>query len=234
MNLTCYIIDDEPLAIEVIGTHAAEWPDLDVVDTFRNAMEAFRALGERPVDVIFLDIEMPRLTGLDLLRALTDPPLVVLTTAHREYAVDGFALDVVDYLVKPVRFERFARAMAKVERRAGSEGAGAGNDGSAHDAALTILVDRRKMRLPIANITWVESRRDRVEIHTGSRTLSTYYSLTELTEELEPHGFIRIHRSFLVAHDRIESWSATEVIVDGESLPIGRTYRAHVMGQLES
>lgn len=233
MSLTCYIIDDEPLAIEVIEAHAEAWPELSVAGTFRNAVEAFRALGERSVDVIFLDIEMPQLTGLEMLRSLADPPLVVLTTAHREYAVDGYTLDVVDYLVKPVRFERFAQAMAKVERRLGSSGDDV-TAGEPRDPSLTILVDRRRMRLPIDEITWIESRRDRVEIHTENRTLSTYRNLSDLAEELEPCGFIRIHRSFLVSRERIDSWSATEVVLGGRSLPIGRTYRRAVSRLLEA
>lgn len=227
MNMTCTIIDDEPLAIEVIEAHAASFADLEVVDTFRNAVDAFRALGDRPVDVVFLDIEMPRLSGLDLIRSLPDPPLVVLTTAHRDYAVEGFELDVVDYLVKPVRFERFARAVARVRRRLDPPT-------EQPEDSLTISVDRRNVRIPVADIAWIESRRDRVEIHTASKTWTARENLKDLAERLEPRGLIRIHRSFIAALGRIDSWSAGEVVVEGKTLPIGRTYRQAVARALGS
>lgn len=226
MNVTCYIIDDEPLAIEVVETHAASFPDVDVVATFRNAVDAFSALGDRPVDVIFLDIEMPRLSGLDLIRSLPRPPLVILTTAHREYAVDGFELDVVDYLVKPVRFERFARAMARLRRRLDPPAEQPGD-------SLTIMVDRRTVRIQVSDILWIESSRDRVDIHTTSKTWTARENLKDLADRLEPHGLIRIHRSFIAALGRIDSWSATEVVVEGKTLPIGRTYRQVVARALE-
>lgn len=225
MNMTCYIVDDEPLAIEVIKTHAASFADLEVVDTFRNAVDAFRALEDRPVNVLFVDIEMPRVSGLDLIRSLPNPPLVILITAHREYAVDGFELDVLDYLVKPVRFERFARAVARARRRLKPPGVPI-------DEFLEITVGRRNVRIPVSEIVWIESRRDCVDIHARSGTRTARENVKDLAERLERHGLIRIHRSFMVARHHIESWSAGEVVAGGRTLPIGRTYRQVVAQEL--
>lgn len=215
--MTCYIIDDEPLAIEVIQAHAASFGDLEVVQTFRNATDAFRALADKPVDVVFLDIEMPGLSGLDLIRSLPEPPLFILTTAHRKYAAEGFELDVVDYLVKPIRFDRFANAVTRARRRLGPP------DDPLEESVI-VKADRRNVRIPVSEIIWIESRRDCVDIHTASSMWTTRENLKDLALRLERHGFIRIHRSFIASRDRIESWSAAEVVVNGRTLPIGRTY----------
>ena len=227
MNMTCYIVDDEPLSIEVIRAHAASFTDLEVVDAFRNAVDAFHTLEVRSVDILFVDIEMPRVSGLDLIRSLPNPPLVILTTAHRKYAVDGFELDVVDYLVKPVRFEQFARAVARARRRL--------NPPVVPTAAfLDLTVDRRNVRIPVSDIVWMESRRDCVDVHTRTGTRTVRANLKDLADRLEHHGLIRIHRSFMVARQHIESWSAGEVVVDVRTLPIGRTYRQVVAQELSA
>ncbi len=233
MSLTCYIIDDEPLAIEVLENHIEKYGDLEISDTFQNAVKAFRALQEHPVDLIFLDIEMPRLTGLELLRTLQHPPKVILTTAYREYAVEGFELDVVDYLVKPISFDRFLKAMGKVVRQ-NSVQSDPENKEDSEDRFLVVRVDKKNIRLPLSDILYIESQRENVKIVTVLKTIRASYKISSLAEKLRPEGFIRIHRSFLVSVSKIESWTASEIEVSDATLPIGRTYKNEVMKILES
>ena len=233
MSFKCYIIDDEPLAIEVLENHIEEYGDLEITSTFQNAVKAFRALQEQPVDLIFLDIEMPRLTGLELLRTLRHPPKVILTTAYREYAVEGFELDVVDYLVKPISFDRFLKAMGKVTRHQ-SRPENSMSIEESEDQFLVVCVDKKNIRMPLDDILYIESRRDNVEITTGSKTIRASYKISSLAEKLHPKGFIRVHRSYLVPINKIKSWSASEIEVQDATLPIGRTYKNEVMKTLES
>ena len=230
MNRTCYIIDDEPLAIEVIKRLAARHGGLEIAGTFRNALEAFQALKTTTVDLLFLDIRMPGPSGLDLLRSLKKPPLTILTTAHREHGVEGFDLDVADYLVKPISFERFEQAMRKVDRLLRTPPGSAKRPGN----VLSVRIGHRAVRIPHEDILFIESRRDYVDIHTTDDTYRPLYRIGDLAEELKPHGFLRIHRSYVVPIDRIDAWTRSEIEIDGRTLPVGRTYRKAVLTALEA
>lgn len=233
MNLSCYIIDDEPLAIEVLESHISKYDGLRVVCTFQNAVKAFQALQKNPVDLIFLDIQMPKLSGLELLRSLKNPPRVILTTAYREYAVEGFELDVVDYLLKPISFERFLKAMGKVSWQQAAPEA-QHPDHNAGKEMLFIQEKNKVARISTEDIRYIESQRDYVKIITESEVYKPLYKMSDLEEELRSSGFIRIHRSFLVPLGKIKSWSATEIEVPGATLPIGRTYKGEVMEKLKA
>lgn len=233
MSLKCYIIDDEPLAIEVLENHIKKYGDLEITGTFQNAVKALQVLQKQPVELLFLDIEMPKLSGIELLRTLQNPPKVILTTAYREYAVEGFELDVVDYLVKPISFDRFLKAMGKVVRDQSAQTSPTNSEGS-ENQFLVVRADKKNIRLPLDDILYIESQRDHVKMTTGSNTIHAPYKISSLAEKLRPKGFIRIHRSFLVPIDKIESWTASEIKASGKKLPIGRTYKKEVMEILES
>ncbi len=232
MSLTCYIIDDEPLALDVLESHIKTYGKLEIAGTFQNAVKAFRSIQDEPVDLLFLDIQMPQLTGLEMLRSLHDPPLIILTTAHREYAVEGFELDVVDYLLKPISFERFLKAMDKIAQLQ-SKDQNSPLMSSGDNSTIIVSSDQKKVRVKTGNILYVESQRNKVKIVTESRTVEAVQTLADMEKKLRPEGFIRIHRSFLVPLELIESWSATELEVNGESLPIGRTYKKEVLQLLD-
>lgn len=233
MSLTCYIIDDEPLAIEVLESHIEKYGHLKISGTFLNAVKAFQALQEKPVDLLFLDIRMPKLSGIEFLRTLKHPPKVILTTAYREYAVEGFELDVVDYLLKPISFERFLKAMGKVMQHEGTIVSPAGKEDEPEDIYLFVHTNNKMLRIAPGEILYIESQRDYVNIVSSSRELQVRQKISELEEKLRPSGFLRIHRSFIISLDKVESWSASEIEVGGFTLPVGRTYKNEVLKVLE-
>ncbi|GAB5520385.1 MAG: LytTR family DNA-binding domain-containing protein [Rhodothermales bacterium] len=229
--MKCLIIDDEPIAIQVLQTHLARIPDVEVVATCQQALKAFDILQSQHVDLLFLDIEMPELTGLEFLRALTRPPSVILTTAYREYALEGFELDVLDYLLKPISFPRLLRALDKAKRTGGH----ALPDVSASQPPLRTLalpVDRRTVSIPLDDILYIESISDYVKVHTQEEHIVSKQRLSDLAERLSSHQFVRIHRSFVISMRHVWAYSAEDVQVGDVVLPISRSYRQRVVEQL--
>jgi DNA-binding LytR/AlgR family response regulator len=236
MNLTCYIVDDEPLAIEVLESHLKKVNRIEIAGTFQDAVKAFEALQTEPVDLLFLDIQMPGLTGIKLLQTLKNPPGVIFTTAYREYALEGFELDVIDYLLKPIPFERFLKAIDKVFERVyfpGNQKTEAARPKTS-DSVLHIQAGKKHVKLHPADILFIESQRDYINIKTTKKEILVHQTITSMEEKLPADKFLRIHRSFIVNIDRIESWSAVEVELPGLQLPVGRTYKQSVMKVLKS
>lgn len=231
--IRCLIVDDEPIAIRVVASHLENVPDARIVATCTNAVDALRVLRSQSVDLVFLDIEMPEVTGLEFVDALASPPGIIFTTAHREHAARGFELDAVDYLLKPIGFPRLNRAIEKYRRLHESEHRG---DMSAPEdaASINIHIDRRTVRLDLRDILYVESLSDYVIIHTKTSKLTTKLRIGDLEGELAPHGFLRIHRSYVVPLRRVDSFTAVNVRVGGETLPISRTYRQRVLERLRT
>lgn len=218
----CLIVDDEPLAIEVIRSHAGKVSDLDVVDACSSAIAAFEVIRKQSIDLVFLDIQMPELTGIELVRSLEHPPAVIFTSAHRDFALEGFELDVVDFLLKPVSLPRFLRAVDKYRRLRAPDVL------SLHDLSpvmLTVRADRKTHQIPIGDIQYIESLSDYTKIHAGAKPVVTREKIGDLERRLEPHGFVRIHRSFLVPISGIVAFTAEAVDIGGRTLPIGRSYR---------
>lgn len=232
MKLTCYIVDDEPLAIEVIESHLEEISRVEVAATFQNAVKAFEALQEQPVDLLFLDIQMPGLTGIKLLKTLKNPPNVIFTTAYREYALEGFELDVTDYLLKPISFERFLKAINKVFAQRKTASPPVVSEQKNHPP-LFIQINKKRVKIEPEEILFIESQRDYVKIKTANKEILAHQTISYLEERLPDESFLRIHRSFIVRLDKIESWSSTEIELAETQLPIGRTYKSEVMRTLE-
>lgn len=235
MKLTCYIIDDEPLAIEVLESHLEKITRIEVVNSFQNAVNAFEALQEKPVDLLFLDIQMPGLTGIKLLQSLKNPPLVIFTTAYREYAVEGFELDVTDYLVKPISFERLLMSINKVfERRRPSRFVSNRlEEKKPGGESLYVQVGKKRVKIRHHEILFIESQRDYVKIKTTHKEIVVHQTIRYLEEHLPTAQFLRIHRSFIIRLDKIEGWSTTDIDLPGEQIPIGRTYKNQVIKILE-
>lgn len=222
MPYRCYIIDDEPIAIDVIRAHLEKLDDFEVAGAFEDPVEAFEAQHREPADLLFLDIEMPELSGLELLRALQRPVDVILTTAHREFAVEGFELNVIDYLLKPIAFDRFLQAINKFLKK--QHPASAESTGSA-PRYLTVRADRKSVRVNIGEIRYIEGLKDYVKIYTDEGRIVTKSSIGQIEERLPAEHFLRIHRSFIVNKERISAFTATDVEVGDQLIPIGRTYR---------
>lgn len=224
----CLIIDDEPIAIRVIRGYLQQLGGFEVVAECRTAMEGFQLLRAHAIDLIFLDIQMPRLTGLDFLKALQMRPKVILVTAYREYALDGFELDVVDYLLKPVSLERFMKAIDKFYQLTTAD---VQHPASAAPRFILVKSDRKTVKIPLQEILYIESYSDYIKIYTSKSTVITKERISRIEESL-PHSFIRTHRSFIVNASNIRSFSHELIEVGDREVPISRSYREQVVALL--
>lgn len=236
--MKCIIIDDEEMAVKVIENHISRINALEVAGTYFNAMDAFAAMQKERIDLVFLDIQMPRMSGLSLLQMLHVKPHVILTTAHREFALDGFNLDAVDYLLKPISFDRFLKAVGKVFRLEKTSLPAAESmvaDSPGVEAPFFyIKCERRFVKIPVEEVVYIESLRNHIKVVTTKGNFITLLSISQMEEKLSPQHFIRIHRSFIVPVSRINQFSQTQVTVMDIELPIGNLYKNAVMKRLNS
>jgi DNA-binding LytR/AlgR family response regulator len=228
MSIKCIIVDDEPLAIEILESYVAKVEQLQLVSTFRNAVSAFTFLQQHAVDLIFLDIQMPKLSGIDFLKTLKNPPKVIFTTAFRDYALQGFELEIVDYLLKPIPFDRFLKAVAKVLHQPTAVQTAIKPD-VVPDNYVYFKVDKKMIKTKMADVLYIESIKDYVKVKTGEREIITQQKISYLEESLPREQFLRIHRSFIVNLEKIDAYSATDVEIGKHSIPIGRNYKNDVM-----
>jgi two-component system LytT family response regulator len=226
-KIRCIIIEDEPLAVKVLTDYISEVPFLTLQGTFKDAILATDYLRQATVDLIFLDIHLPKLKGMSLLKTLSNPPAVIITTAYHQYAVEGFNLNVTDYLLKPFDFERFLVAVTKVrsaqEPVVGESGTRAG-ESSARDFVF-INVQKKRVKIFFSDIVYIESQREYIKITTTRGEYISKMSTHEIEEILPVHLFKRVHRSFIVSIRRIESYTAEVIEINGVSIPIGKGYR---------
>ncbi|HSZ34803.1 MAG TPA: LytTR family DNA-binding domain-containing protein [Puia sp.] len=230
-NFKCLIVDDEPLAIDVLENYLQRFENIEI-RRCENALDAFRFLKEEKFDLIFLDIEMPLLTGLDFLGTLKNPPPVIITTAYRDYAVEGFEFEALDYLVKPISFPRFVKAFERALKI--NKGGDHQHDNQREDNEYLFLkVDRKFVKILISEILYIESLKDYVRVTTKSTSFISYQSLTSITEKLPSDKFIRIHRSFTISIDKVNSIEGNCIQIDGKLLPISREHRQEVLRKIQ-
>jgi DNA-binding LytR/AlgR family response regulator len=231
--LKCVIVEDEPLAAEILAEYVNQTPFLELTHICYDAIKALDVVRQNPVDVMFLDINLPKLNGLDFLKTLLHQPRVIITSAYHQYAVEGFELQVVDYLLKPIEFARYAKAVNKLLKPQRHPDA-APQRPAEHLVRpyYFFTVSKRSVKIYLDEILYVESMKDAVTIVTKNKSYNTHYQLGELENLMRSDNFLRIHRSFLVAVDKIESFSASEVEVGGRTLPIGRSHKTYVMEKL--
>jgi DNA-binding LytR/AlgR family response regulator len=230
-KITCLVVDDEPLALDVLQRHIAAVPSLELVGLCNTAVEALEKMNQQSVDLLFMDIQMPLITGTDFIRSLKNPPKVIFTTAYRKFALEGFELNAVDYLMKPISFERFLRAVSKVmemnlpvvDSSLKSE-----ENSKSPDACLYLRADRKTVKVPLEDILYIESLKDYVKVVTASRSIITKQSISSLEETLPKESFIRIHRSFIVSLNKIESYNNELIEIAKKELPISRMYSNEV------
>ncbi len=234
MNTRCLIVDDEPLALEVLEQHIARVETLTVTGRCTRAEDAFAQLQKGDTDLLFLDIEMPGLSGLGLLRSLRRPPATIITTAHRDYAVEGFDLDVIDYLLKPISFDRFLRAVQKFYDQRPAPQSTAEAPAAGEEPCITLRADRKVHKLPLREILYAESAGDYVTLHADGRSVTARISMAALESLLPSPRFLRIHRSIIVSVDRIDAFTATSVEMGRHELTIGRNYRHAVLRALNA
>jgi two-component system, LytTR family, response regulator len=227
-KITCIIIEDEPLAAKVLADYIGQTPFLELKATFKDAILATEYLSEHDVDLIFLDIHLPKLKGMAFLKTLTNPPSVIVTTAYHEYAVEGFNLNVTDYLLKPFDFDRFLVAVNKVSNiQKEKHKQQSGDDRKDY---LFVNVQKKKVKIMFSEIIYIESQREYIKIVTTRGDFLPKISTNEIEELLPTQQFRRIHRSFIISVSKINSYTAEIVEVNGVQIPIGRGYRDVIDG----
>ena len=222
-NIKCIIVEDEPLATKVLSDYVSQVPFLELQGTFKDAILASDYLRHNNTDLIFLDIHLPKLKGMAFLKTLLHPPAVIITTAYHEYAVEGFNLNVTDYLLKPFDFERFLLAVTKV-KTAAIEKQKSSESGEIKDY-LFLNVQKRKVKILFSEIVYIESQREYIKIVTTKRDYISKMGTQEIEDLLPANHFKRIHRSFIISISKIESYTADTVEINAVSIPIGRSYR---------
>ena len=220
-------IDDEPKALSVIRHYADKIPTLALVNEFRSSLDALHFLNQEPVDLIFLDINMPDLTGIEFLQALSQPPLIIFTTAYSEYAVQSYDWDAVGYLLKPIEFPKFLKAVNKAVSQLQSKGSNAVPANSIHrdNGFLLVKSGTQTYQLKVSDILYVEASGNHVVFVTKERKVITLNTLQEIAKLLPPHLFYRVHKSFIVSLPHIEVIESYQVKINGTEIPLGKTFR---------
>lgn len=222
-EIRCIIVEDEPLAVKVLSDYIQQVSFLRLEGTFKDAILASDYLRQNDTDLIFLDIHLPKLKGMSFLKTLTNPPAVIITTAYHQYAIEGFDLNVTDYLLKPFDFERFLRAVTKVKT---NEAQKQERDENKETKEFIFLnVQKKRVKILFAEILYIESQQEYIRIITTKKEYVSKMSTHEIESLLPSNLFTRIHRSFIVSINKIESYTAEVIEINGVSLPIGRGYR---------
>lgn len=225
------IVDDEPLAVELLSTHVDKIDQLELVATANNPIEAIGLLKEHQIDLLFLDIQMPVLTGIELVKALQNKPDVIFTTAYREYAVESYELDVVDYLMKPITFVRFVQSVNKyIDKK--SDHQKEEKSSITQSESIYVNVNRRYVKVIFEDINYIESVKDYIHIHTINDTVITKETITNFETKL-PNQFLRIHRSFIVNRSKITAFTSHDIEIGSKEIPIGGSYRDEILRQLK-
>lgn len=228
-KITCLAVDDEPPALTILQQYIAAVPALELTGTCNNAVEAMESLRQQSVDLVFLDIQMPQLLGTDFVRTLNNPPRIIFTTAYRKFAVEGFELNAVDYLLKPISFERFIKAVNKVMDTwlvvAASQPE---TKRDTTDQYLYFRSDRKMIKVSLEEILYIESLKDYVKVVTPTKIIVTKQSISSLEATLPKNDFVRIHRSFIVAVNKIESFNREMIEIAKKEFPISRLYKHEV------
>ncbi|MEQ9402659.1 MAG: LytTR family DNA-binding domain-containing protein [Cyclobacteriaceae bacterium] len=230
MSIRCLIVDDEPLACEVLQSYIERVETLELAGICNNAITAFDLLKREPIDLLFLDIQMPKLTGIEFLKALNPVPKVIFTTAYREYAVESYELDVDDYLLKPIAFDRFLKAVNKIVENGNHTHQTDSTEPAEEDPPYLFLkADRKMVKVFLKDIQYIESLKDYVRIKTSDgREIVSLQKISYLEQKLPEDCFLRIHRSYIIPINKIEAFSSTSVEIGGKEIPVGRNYKPQV------
>ncbi len=222
--LTCMIVDDEPLAVELLAGFVRKIPFLDLKKKSENAIEALEFFQKHPVDLVFVDIQMPDISGIEMLAKLDPRPLAIFTTAYAEYALEGFELEAVDYLVKPFLFDRFVKATEKAKQRFEYI-----SKSTASDNHIFIRSGYDTIKLNHSEIKLIEALKDYVQIHTDTRRITSLNTMKQILDLLPEQGFVRVHRSFIVPLNRVTSYNANFVTLGAQKIPIGPSFRKNAL-----
>ena len=230
MKHKCIIIDDEPLARELIASHLANFENFELIDSFENALEAYTFLEHNSVDLVFLDIEMPLMKGNDFLKKLQNPPKVIFTTAYREYAIEGYELNVIDYLLKPITFDRFFASIEKFKQfKIPNKEVNA-----VSETHIFVASGNKNIKIIFDEIMYIESLKDYITIHLENGKSHHIKQNISVFEKLLNHGFIRIHRSFIIQTKKMTAYTKNEIEINSIEIPIGTRYKEKWLNYLET
>jgi len=223
----CLVVDDEPMARDVLRRYIEKIPSLQMAGECNNAIDALVFLQNNKVDLVLLDIQMPELLGTDFVKSLNNPPKIIFTTAFKEYALEGYELDIIDYLLKPVRFERFLKAVNKAfpKKDDAEPNNGTGNERKSGADFIYLRVERKLVKIILSDILYIESARDYVKVFTKDKCLTTRQTISSIEAMLSGNEFIRIHRSYIVAINKIKSLTNELVEIGDTEIPIGKLYK---------
>ena len=229
----CLLVDDEPLAIALMQKHIGQLDFMEVAATSPNALKALEILKKTEIDLMFLDISMPAINGIDFLKMLRTPPKVIITTAYREYALDGYDLDIIDYLLKPITFDRFFKSIERYLRNADQQIQPSAQAPSETES-IFMKSGYRNVKINMDDILYMESLKDYVKVYTSNGAITTKYKISDMEDELSGKSFLRIHRSFIINLKHITAFTASDVEIGKTELPIGESYKEHVTRALRT
>lgn len=232
--INCIIVDDEPMAREILATHLSKIDFVNIVASCKNAMDAYTVMNSNAVDLVFLDINMPEVSGLSLARSINKNVKIIFTTAYREYAIDGFNLEAIDYLLKPISFERLLQAVNKLNKNSIKSYADSSNEKIVKNDFIFVRSERKMVKINFTEINYVESLSDYIKIHLTDKTIITRETISNIEAKLPSNDFLRTHRSFIVSISKIESFTNELVEVNKKAIPISRTYKIEVLNKLEN
>ena len=232
MKIRCIAIDDEPLALQVIEAHLQQIPDVEFVASFNNPIEAFEKLKDTSIDLIFLDIEMPLFNGIEFVKALKSPPKIIFTTAYRNYAIESYELDVIDYLLKPISFIRFFKAVNKYKSLINTSVTTKVEEEVVLNDHMYVNSNKKFIKINYKDVLYVESIKDYVKIHLEETMVITKDSITNFERKLS-HHFLRIHRSFIVNTLKVTAFTKVDVEIGDKEIPIGASYKEAVIAFLK-
>jgi two-component system LytT family response regulator len=227
MKIKCVIIDDEPLAIKVLLNYFENFSDFEIIGTFNNSLDGLEFINSNSVDAVFLDINMPMMTGFELIKLLEYKPRIIITTAFREFAAESYDLEVLDYLVKPIPLPRFIKCIHKIEAEHNLKN-NIKTENHRVEPHIFIKVDKKMVKINIDEILFIEGMKEYIKVVTAEKTYITHRSLTSLTEELPSERFMRIHKSYTIALNKVKSIEGNRIQISSYTIPIGRNYSKEV------
>ncbi len=233
LKYSCVIVEDEPLSAEILTDYIKQVPFLELKSVCADAIYAMEVLQKEKIDLLFLDIHLPRIKGLEFLASLRNPPPVIVVSAYKEYALEGFELNVIDYLLKPVRFSRFLKAVGKLHQQPSVPLLPVAMVPPGEKTYFFFSVGKKKVKVFLDEILYIESLREYVRITTKEKNILTKFQLSRIEELLSQNNFLRIHRSFIVAKDKINAFTTADVEINNKQIPIGRSYKELVLALLE-
>jgi len=234
MKVKCLLVDDEPLAIKLLENHISKIASFEVMATCNNAMNALEILNTQHIDLLFLDIKMPTMTGIDFLKSLRNPPKTIFTTAYREYALESYDLDVADYLLKPITFDRFFRAVERYFRELKPAQTSVSiPQTAATETLIQIKSGTKYHKVAVSDIIYIESLKDYVKIHTTSKCIVSKQKISDLEKELATHAFLRVHRSYIINSKKVTAFTPHDIELNDTEVPIGASYKEYVLAILK-